>query len=290
MFLDSGLNITLPRNVKYGDEGTSDEMFFAYGLDELIEIEERGDKLPKRILIDIANGHMRKLYNFSKQLKEKYNDDLILMVGNIANPETYRMFCDIGIEYIRCGIGSGISCTTSANVGVHYPMGSLIEECAQIAKSYTNPTKIVADGGFRNFDEINKALALGAHYVMVGGMIAKVEESCGDKYYKLSKSGEYVKVVDYNPGMGSWTNEVFTRYRGMSTKEVQKDWNKKNLRTAEGIAFYTKCEGTLSGWVDNVESYLKSAMSYCGHRKLEDFRKNTDYILITDNAYRRFHK
>lgn len=298
LFLDSGLNITLPRNVKFGDEGTTEEMFFSYGLDELIELEETNSPLPKRVLIDIANGHMKKLYDFSKQLKEKYGDELELMVGNIANPETYRMFCMIGVDYLRVGVGGGQSCTSSANLGVHYPYASLIEECAIISKGFKNPTKIIADGGFKTTSDIIKALALGAHYVMIGGILAKTEESCGEKYYHMKADGSYLTIQKYTDIFGEDESNrleftdgyTYNRYRGMSTKEVQRDWNKKELRTSEGIAFHTKCEYTLSGWIDNMESYLKSSMSYVGHRNLDNFRKDTNYILITDNAFSRFNK
>lgn len=302
-FYDSGLNITLPRNVKFGDVGTSDEMFFSYGLDELMEMEERGDHLPKKVLIDIANGHMRKLYNFSKKLKEKYGDDLILMVGNIANPETYRMFCNIGVDFCRVGIGGGSGCTTSTNSGIHYPMGSLIVECATIGKQFNNPTKIIADGGFKKFSDIIKALALGADFVMIGGLLAKTGESCGQKYYKLKADGSYIKVQDFidmfgNAGssvsgnkcpLETTNGKLYNRYRGMSTKEVQRDWNRTTLKTSEGIAFYTECEYTLNGWLENMSDYLKSAISYTGSFNLKDFKK-ANYILITDNAFRRFNK
>lgn len=298
-FYDAGLNITLPRNVKFGDIGTNDEMFFSYGLDELMDMEEQGVKLPKKVLIDIANGHMRKLYDFSKHLKEKYGDDLTLMIGNIANPETYRMYCNIGVDYIRVNIGTGASCTSSANTGIHYPPASLISECSVIAKGLNNPAKIVADGGFKRFPDIIKALALGADYVMIGSLLAKSIESCGKKYYKLESDNSYISIEEYNNlySSGGTNNinapktdkKVYNRYRGMSTKEVQRDWNKKTLKTSEGIAFYTECEYTLNGWLENMSDYLKSAISYTGNFDLKGF-KTCDYVLITNNAFNRFNK
>ena len=75
----------------------------------------------------------------------------------------------------------------------------------------------------------------------------------------------------------------------MSTKQVQKKWNKSNLKTSEGITKYNKVEFRLESWVENFEDYLKSAMSYTNSRTIDEFR-NSDYVLITENALRRFHK
>jgi hypothetical protein len=99
-FYNSGLNITLPRHIKY-DELKNDNYFYSYGLDEIIEILDNKVQLPPKVLIDIANGNMRKLYDTSKRIKDLYGDNIELMIGNIANPETYRMFCDIGVDYCR---------------------------------------------------------------------------------------------------------------------------------------------------------------------------------------------
>lgn len=100
------INICLPRHVKYS-ELKNDNYFYSYGLDEIVQLFESDAQLPKKVLIDVANGHMQRLYDVSKQIKEKYGDQIELMVGNIANPHTYRKYCEIGVDYIRVGIGGG---------------------------------------------------------------------------------------------------------------------------------------------------------------------------------------
>ena len=181
IFEENNINVCLPRHVKY-EKLKNDNYFYSYGLDEIIDIVEKNGLLPKRVLIDIANGHLMKLYDISKQIKETYGNEIELMVGNIANPETYREYCEIGVDYIRLNIGSGSACTTGANVGIFYPSASLVNECYGISKEFDNPTKIIADGGFRNFSDIIKALALGAHGCMLGGIFNKCLESCGDNF------------------------------------------------------------------------------------------------------------
>lgn len=242
------------------------------------------------ILIDIANGHMERLHNAVKKFKQISNKEINtkLMVGNIANPKTYELFAQLGVDYVRCGIGGGSACTTSANTGVHYPMASLIQECYAIKKEKGYNTKIVADGGFKNYDDIIKALALGADYVMLGSILNKCLESSGDTHFMGLKitSPEILRFLWSKKSL----RKYFTKsYRGMSTKEVQKKWNKKELKTAEGIAKINKIEYTIEQWRNNFEDYLRSAMSYCGARTLQEF-KESEKVFITQNAFKRFHK
>jgi len=289
-FVNNNINVCLPRHVKFDNIESSDDFFFSYGLDEIIGIIQTGGRVPKRVLIDVANGHMMKLYETSKMIKEKFGDSVELMIGNIANPDTYREYCKIGVDYIRVGIGGGSACTTSANVSIHYPMGSLISECAQIKKEFENPTKIIADGGFKNFSDIIKALALGADYVMLGGVFNKSLESCGETFLKDAQDQYYVVDMDRAKVSFEAGISVYKYYRGMSTKEVQKSWNKHELKTGEGITKYNKVEYTLSGWCENFTDYLKSAMSYTNSRNLKEFIGEVRYEMITQNSFNRFNK
>lgn len=285
----NNVNICLPRNVKF-DSLKNDNYFYSYGLDEMIELFESGKELPKKVLIDVANGHMLKLWEISKRIKEKYGDKIELMVGNIANPDTYRKYCEIGVDWIRVGIGGGSACTTSANVSIHFPMASLVSECYEISKEFDKPTKILADGGFRSFSDIIKALALGADACMLGGIFNKCLESCSDNFLKDSVGifhliDEERAITNFNSGIDVWKY-----YRGMSTKEVQKSWNRKELKTGEGISKYNKVEYTLAGWRENFTDYLRSAMSYSNSRTLEEFVGQAHWVKISQNAFDRFNK
>ena len=89
-----------------------------------------------KILVDIANGHMGKLHSLCKKFVQlNFNNKHKLMVGNIAHPKTFKELAKIGVDYVRVGIGGGSGCLTSANLGVHYPMASLISECYKIKKN-----------------------------------------------------------------------------------------------------------------------------------------------------------
>ena len=239
----------------------------------------------KHILIDIANGNMKKIVDILKEIK-KHHPTTIIMVGNIANPETFVELSKAGADYVRCSIGTGAGCTTAANVAINYPMGSLISECRQqkIQHGLWN-TKIVADGGMRNYSDIIKALALGADYVMIGNIFNKAIESAGFNYIYGKKIGQ--KLAEF---LWRYDFPVKKKYRGMSTKAVQRSWGKSKLITAEGITKYQKVEYTLEQWTENFKDYLKSAMSYSNAKTLNDFIGYADYCQITKNAYDRFNK
>ena len=290
IFLDEDLEVCLPR----GEKPYYDNTFWSISLSDFELMVNRhktyGTELTKtKILIDIANGHMSKLYDLCKYFVENMKSNHQLMIGNIANPNTYELFAELGVDYIRVGIGGGSGCLTSANTGVHYPMASLISECYNIKKKRGYKTNIVADGGFRNYDDIIKALALGADYVMLGGVLNKTLESCSPVY--LGK----VIPLNENTSKYVWNNFKFLRkfmykkFRGMSTKEVQKKWGKDKLITSEGISKYNKVEYTLDKWIENLVDYLKSAMSYTDSKTLEEF-KETEYVFITENALKRYNK
>lgn len=186
----------LPRNIDYNIrlDYIKQGKWVALSLSEFEELILGSDEFMNNmsviphICVDLANGHMQKLISVCAKAKHKYNDNIVLMTGNIANPETYREYCDAHIDYVRCSIGSGSCCTTASNTAVHYPIASLIDEINTIKKSrkhiYESAydkfcTKVIADGGIRNYNDVIKALALGADYVMVGGLFATFIESAG---------------------------------------------------------------------------------------------------------------
>jgi hypothetical protein len=236
------------------------------------------------ILIDIANAHMSKLIPIIKDIKQLF-PGIILMIGNVANPETFANLGLAGADYVRISIGTGAGCTTAANVSINYPIGSLIEECKKQKKELALRTRIVADGGMKNYSDIIKALALGADYVMIGSIFNKAIESAGFNYLWGIKL--HNKAAEL---LWRWGFPIKKKYRGMSTKAVQRNWGKSKLVTAEGITKYQKVEYTLEQWTENFKDYLRSAMSYSNAKKLDEFIGVAQYVFITDAARKRFDK
>jgi IMP dehydrogenase/GMP reductase len=303
LFGNLGIRSVVPRGEGYYDQNYNDTHFNSYGLDEFNEIFINGDveiltDSKIYVLIDIANGHMRALYDSAKTAKEKYGDKMVLMIGNVANPKTFAEYCSIGVDYIRIGIGNGGGCLTTVQTGVGFPMASLIEECYDVKKYMEFPNiKIVADGGFKSYSDIIKALALGADYVMLGSILNKSLESSGETT-RLRQShkphfDQHIVIDQYSEEakkMFEAGTPLFKTFRGMSTKEVQKSWGKEELKTSEGVVRTHKVEYTLEGWINNFDSYLRSAMSYTGKKELHEFIGGVQLNFISQNSYKRFSK
>ena len=263
-FDDARICTILPRTVPFQNRIFKMGHFFcAFGLEEAEKILKMSDEeLPYRlyILLDIANGTMLKEVIIGKRLKKRFGSRLVLMGGNIGNPFTYLFYNSAEFDFVRLGIGDGNGCLTSKQLGVSYPYASLIANVTKIRKFIPfSHCKIIADGGMNNYSDIIKCLALGADYIM-----------CGKLFAQAALNGENI-------------GDEFT-YRGMSTKSAQKDMGNLKLKTAEGRTLKLKKEYTLSGWIDNFVSYLRSAMSYCDSRNLKEFRKKAKCQIISPNA------
>lgn len=246
------------------------------------------------ICIDIAHGTLSSLFKICYNIKTKY-DNIVIMSGNIANPDAYINYCRHGIDYVRCSIGSGSRCTTSANVSISYGNATLLDEINNIRtnirynisdyKRNSSPifteTKVIADGGIGWFDDIQKSLALGADYVMIGKLFAECEESCEKWYYAIGENefidgnyfseDEMVEKEKECPGIST----LFKKYRnyyGMSTKLSQKITGGDGNKTSEGISKPVEVKYSVTKFIDNAESYLRSCMTYTNSKSLDDLK------------------
>ncbi len=302
-FIRKGIRVILPRkqNINVSHISTSSNLWYSYGLVEFKEIflqktpDNRGATM--YALIDVANGHMPALLDMVNEAKNKYNDELVLMVGNVANPETYVEFSIAGADYVRIGVGNGGGCLTTVQTGVGFPMASLIKETYELSCTLKKPAKIVADGGFKKYSDVIKALALGADYVMLGSMFNKALESIGDTYYANKKHNDWTepgeRVNQFDPLMAEYFRnggELYKKFRGMSTKEVQASWGKTDVKTSEGVVRMQKVEYTLAGWVENFSHYLKSAMSYTDSFTISEFIGKPECIEVSQNSFNRYNK
>ena len=324
VFEKNGITPIIPRNIPLEVRMAIAELeqWVAMSMSEFNDlfIENHNDRkknINYHICIDIANGHMKSLWGLCLNGKEIAKDyELTIMTGNIANPATYKKIVNLTyyneelkkwlptIDYIRIGIGGGSQCTTSSNTSIHYPQATLINECykikAECAKEetridmytsgpkYNGLPKIVADGGIRNYSDIIKALALGADYVMVGGLFAAMYESAAPLLLGIYNHAGYLtyEECDYQyTSEEKKRNDIKNRnlYKecyGMSTKKAQEliDPNSKK-KTAEGKHSILKVQNTIQQWTENMIDYIKSAMSYCSCKTLDEFIGKVDLII-----------
>jgi len=256
-----------------------------------------GDAGQVKICIDIANGHMNRLRELVEKTREIYRDRLLIMVGNVAHPETFFELSAAGADYVRVGIGNGSGCSTSVHTGIGYPLASLIHDIHREKSNHAGKfARIIADGGIRKYADIIKALALGADYVMCGGLLNKALESAGNSFSANKKFEGYTVPGDQ---VDQYSDEVQTafkmgsvfykKFRGMSTKEVQAHLGNE-LRSSEGVTRMIQVEYTLAGWVENFIDYLSSAMSYTNCKDLQSFIGNPGWNIISQNSLNRFNK
>lgn len=279
-YWDNKISCIIPRTVPLSERLVlCKKVMCAFSLKEIKEefLDKKFELNPSEsfyVLIDIANGHMRLQINYGSELKQIYGSRIVLMGGNIANPNTYYYYNLARFDYVRCGIGGGAGCITSTQTGIHYPMASLINDIVESTEFYSNRvTKIVADGGIETYSDAIKCLALGADYVMMGKTFAKSEEAAGEI---ISKENE---------------KNLYRIYRGMSTKESQAeilgekltDEKRKEFKTSEGKSIIVPIEYTLDKWINNFDSYLRSSMSYCNAKNLQEL-KNATCQVVTANT------
>lgn len=286
----NGIYNIIPRSVNIEDRLSPKLLFgnwVAFSLSEIEKyfIENKKNASIYKICIDIANGHLNHLYEIVKKLKFLY-PRCEIMTGNIANPMTLHAVANAGVDYIRLGIGSGAGCITSSNTAIHYPMASLINDCYKYKKQWNLNIKLIADGGIRNYDDVIKALALGADYVMIGGLFAKCKDT--NPNYYIKSNGIYCKANKED--LQKPYIQLYHKFYGMASKQGMKDLHLDN-HTAEGIVKYIPIKyDSLHQWTSNMKDYLRSAMSYCNVKLLQNFIGTPRVTVISNNAKNAINK
>ena len=208
------------------------------------------------IVIDTAHGHTRGVVGVLRAVKEKY-PHIDVVVGNIATGEAAKYLAENGADGVKVGIGPGSICTTRVIAGVGVPQLSAVYDVAKALEGTGVP--LIADGGIRYSGDIVKALAAGAYSVMLGGMLAGVEESPGD-------------TIIYN-------GRKYKAYRGMGSLEAMEKGSKDRYFQAgeadtkklvpEGIAARVPYKGSLYEVVYQMLGGLRAGMGYCGAENIE---------------------
>jgi len=301
LYKKNKINPIIPRTENLSDRlRLMKDVFSAFSLSEFDDIVHNSliqglifSNEKTFILIDIANGHMSKLHSLIKESKDLYGDKIVIMAGNIANPETYKILSECGADYVRLGIGTGSVCITSSNTGIHFPLASLIKECYDISLTLDTPAFIVADGGIKGYADITKCLVLGADYVMCGSIFNKMLESSGETFL-MAKSGYKFPINQFkrndNVIEAIKNGDIIKSHYGMSTKRAQSEMGCEILKTSEGIEKIQTVEYTMLGWVNNFEDYLKSLMSYCSAKELYDLIGEASYNIVSSSAYNSINK
>ncbi|MEY8351565.1 IMP dehydrogenase [Bacillus cereus] len=225
------------------------------------------------IVLDTAHGHSQGVIEKVKEVRAKY-PALNIIAGNVATAEATRALIEAGANVIKVGIGPGSICTTRVVAGVGVPQLTAVYDCATEARKHGIP--VIADGGIKYSGDMVKALAAGAHVVMLGSMFAGVAESPGEtEIYQ----GRQFKVYR---GMGS----VGAMEKGSKDRYFQ-EGNKKLV--PEGIEGRVPYKGPLADTVHQLVGGLRAGMGYCGANDLEFLRENAQFIRMSGAGLRESH-
>ena len=227
------------------------------------------------ISIDTAHGHSKGVIDTLKEVKAKW-PDLQVIVGNIATGEAALALANAGADAVKVGVGPGSICTTRVIAGVGMPQLSAVYAAAQALKN-TN-VKVIADGGIRFSGDLVKAIAGGAHSIMIGSLLAGTEEAPGE-------------VILYE-------GRKFKTYRGMGSLEAMEDGSKdryfqdaetdvKKL-VPEGIVGRVPYKGKVNEVLYQLVGGLKAGMGYCGAANIEELQE-ARFIRITSAGVRESH-
>ncbi|WP_117167976.1 IMP dehydrogenase [Paraliobacillus sediminis] len=243
--------------------------------DAMTRIDKLVDAGVDLIVIDTAHGHSQGVLDQVKKVRSKY-PNLDIIAGNVATAEGTRALIEAGANIIKVGIGPGSICTTRVIAGVGVPQITAVYDCAIEARKHGIP--IIADGGIKYSGDIVKALAAGAHAVMLGSLFAGVTESPGQT--EIFQGRRY-KVYR---GMGS----VAAMKSGSKDRYFQDTEDAKKL-VPEGIEGRVAYKGPLSDTVHQLLGGLRSGMGYCGAKDLEVFRNEAQFIRMTGAGLRESH-
>jgi IMP dehydrogenase len=228
------------------------------------------------ISIDTAHGHSKNVINAVKYIKATY-PTLQLIAGNIATEEAAQALIDAGVDAIKVGIGPGSICTTRIIAGVGVPQITAIMDCCKVAKKHNIP--VIADGGIKFSGDIIKAIAAGAHTVMIGSLFAGTEESPGESILYQGRTYKSYR------GMGS----IGAMKQGSKDRYFQGDIGSDNKLVPEGIEGKVPFKGSLVSFIYQLMGGVRSGMGYIGAENLDNLRAKAKFVKITQAGLKESH-
>ncbi len=226
------------------------------------------------LVVDSAHGHSANVVETVADIKRRFDIDVI--AGNVATMEGAKALADAGADAVKVGIGPGSICTTRVISGVGVPQITAIFQAARGIAGRGVP--IIADGGVRSSGDITKAIAAGAHAVMLGGLLAGLAESPGQT---IIYKGRSFKVYRGMGSLGAMVSGSSDRYRqdGAGTGKL----------VPEGVEGRVPYKGNLAPFVYQLVGGLRAGMGYCGTRNIEELRTRARFIQVSAASVQESH-
>jgi IMP dehydrogenase len=242
---------------------------------------ERAESLIQKgvdvLVVDSAHGHSANVVETVREVKKRWEIEVV--AGNVATKEGCTELINAGADAVKVGIGPGAICTTRVISGVGVPQITAVYEATQAAKDQKIP--IIADGGIRYSGDITKALAAGAHAVMIGGLFAGVAESPGQQ---ILYQGRTFKVYRGMGSLGAMVQGSSERYR-----QEHRGHRRADKLVPEGVEGRVPFKGPLSSVVYQLVGGLRAGMGYCGTRTIDQLRTETQFIQVSPASVRESH-
>ncbi len=239
----------------------------AVGVHEYERVERLIQDDADVIVVDTAHGHSANVLETVKNVRQQHDVDII--AGNVATSEGTADLIEAGVDGVKVGIGPGSICTTRVVSGVGVPQITAVMDATSVAGPAEVP--IIADGGVRFSGDITKAIAAGAHSVMIGSLFAGLEEAPGQLViWKGRRFKEY-------RAMGSLGAMV----HGSADRYAQADVRERDKLVPEGVEGRVPYRGTLAEYVYQLVGGLRAGMGYCGAQTIEELRSKARFIRIS---------
>jgi IMP dehydrogenase len=229
------------------------------------------------LVVDTAHGHSETVLQMVRSIKRRYSGTEII-AGNIVTAEAAEDLIEAGADAVKVGIGPGSICTTRVVAGVGVPQITAIRNCVVACNRHNIP--LISDGGIKHSGDITKALAAGAHSVMLGGLFAGTEESPGET---VLYQGRTYKVYRGMGSMGAMQS------RGARERYFQDPDADMDKLVPEGIEGRVPYKGAIAALVYQLVGGLRAGMGYCGCKTIEELRTKAKFIRLTQSGLRESH-
>jgi len=230
------------------------------------------------VVVDTSHGHSKGVLETVRRIKKKYAA-LQVIGGNIVTAEAAQDLVKHGADAVKVGIGPGSICTTRVVAGVGVPQVSAIARVAKALEGTGVP--VIGDGGIRFSGDIAKAIAAGAHCVMIGGMFAGTEESPGDV--------ELYQGASYKAYRGMGSLGAMAQAHGSSDRYFQDTTSELEKLVPEGIEGRVPYKGSLVSILHQLAGGLRAAMGYTGSQNIDEMRTRPQFVRITTAGVRESH-
>jgi IMP dehydrogenase len=228
-------------------------------------------------VVDTAHGHSSGVIEVVRKVKANFGVPVI--AGNIATAAAAAALCEAGADAVKVGVGPGSICTTRIVAGVGVPQLSAIYECAQVA--HRHGVGIIADGGVRFSGDIAKAVGAGADVVMLGSLLAGVDETPGEI---VLMQGERYKAYRGMGSLGAMNARSFSKDRYF---QGEVDTTEKVV--PEGVEGRVPYKGPAQKILYQLVGGLRSAMGYCGAATISELQDNAQFVRMSPAGLREAH-